>query len=205
MINFAWKVETKDNICPAAPRVSLPELFWVMLKIGTFTIGGGYAMLLMIQQEVTRRRWISEEEFPDLIALSQAAPGLLAVNISIFAGYKLRGVAGAIVATLGSCFSPFIIILCIALFFSGYADNPYVVRAFKGMRPAVVALIAVPMVKMARNSCKVWWQWVIAATALGAVAFLDFSPVYILLTTIVLGIAFAYFTGVRSGKNPGAR
>ncbi len=174
-----------------APRVSLWELFWVMFKIGAFTVGGGYAMLLVIQRELTSRKWISEEDFPDLIALSQAAPGLLAVNISIFAGYKVRGNAGAVVATLGSCMPPFLIILIIAAVFGGYADNPYVVKAFKGMRPAVVALIAVPMIKMARAGCKAWWQWAVAAVALALVAFLEVSPVYILVVVIVIGVMFA--------------
>ena len=172
-------------------KISLWQLFWVMAKIGSFTIGGGYAMLLMIQKDITSRGWISEEEFPDLIALSQAAPGLLAVNISIFTGYRLRGTAGAIVATIGSCMPPFLIILAIALFFSGYADEPIVRQAFAGMRPAVVALIAVPMIKMARTSCRQWWQWLIAAVVIALVTFLKLSPVYILVCVIAVSLAVA--------------
>lgn len=173
-------------------KISLWELFFIMAKIGAFTIGGGYAMILLIQKELTSRGWISDEEFPDLIALSQAAPGLLAVNISIFAGYRLRGVPGAIVATLGSCMPPFLIILGIALFFSDYANEPHVQRVFAGMRPAVVALIAVPMVKMARNSCKKWWQWIITAAAMALVALLKVSPVYILISVIVISLALTF-------------
>jgi len=174
-------------------KVSLWSIFIVMLKIGAFTIGGGYAMLLMIEKELTGRKWIPEDEFTDLIALSQAAPGLLAVNISIFAGYRLRGVPGAIIATIGSCMAPFIIILLIAAIFSDYADNPVVLRVFAGMRPAVVALIAVPMITMARKGCKVWWQWLLAAAALCAVAFLKVSPVYVLLVVIVVSAAIIYY------------
>lgn len=142
-------------------------------------------MVLIIEKEVTERGWISREEFPDILALAQTAPGLLAVNISIFAGYKIRGVKGAIVATLGSCIAPFAIILAVAMFFSGYKDNPYVVKAFMGMRPAVVALIAVPMVKMARKSNHNIWAWLISAAAMILVAFLKVSPFYILLVTII--------------------
>lgn len=171
--------------------VSLWRIFWVMAKIGAFTIGGGYAMILIIQREITSRGWISEEEFPDLIALSQAAPGLLAVNISIFSGYRMRGVPGAIVATLGSCMPPFLIVLAIALFFSGYANEPAVQKVFAGMRPAVVALIAVPMIKMARSSCKRWWQWMLAVAALALVAFLHISPIYILLVVIIISVSAA--------------
>lgn len=173
-------------------KVPLWRLFLAMAKIGTFTIGGGYAMILIIQNEISKRGWLSEEEFPDLIALSQAAPGILAVNISIFTGYRLRGIPGAVAATLGSCLPPFLIVLAIALFLSGYADQPMVQKAFAGMRPAVVALIAVPMVKMARNSCKRWWQWGITAAAMALVAFLHVSPIYILIVVIVLGFALAY-------------
>ncbi len=174
-------------------NITLWSIFLVMAKIGTFTIGGGYAMILIIQKELTSRGWIDEEEFPDLIALSQAAPGLLAVNISIFAGFRMRGIPGAVAATLGSCMGPFLIILAIALFFSGYADNTYVQRVFAGMRPAVVSLIAVPMIDMARKGCKKWWQWIILAAAAAAAALLKISPVYILLVTIVvsLGVSLA--------------
>lgn len=174
-------------------RISLRELFLVMAKIGAFTIGGGYAMILVIQKEITSRGWISENEFPNLIALSQAAPGLLAVNISIFTGYRLRGVPGAIAATLGSCLPPFLIVLAIALFFSGYADDPTVRKVFAGMRPAVVALIAAPMINMARTSCRRWWQWILAALALILTAFLRISPVYILITVIVFSFATAKY------------
>lgn len=182
-------------------KISLWDLFLVMAKISAFTIGGGYAMILLIQKEVTSRGWISDEEFPDLIALSQAAPGLLAVNISIFTGYKLRGNAGSVVATLGSCLPPFAIILAIAAFFSSFADNPYVIKAFSGMRPAVAALIAVPMIKMARRSCRKYWQWIIAAAALCTVAFMKISPVYILLVSITASIAIAYALEKRNGTS----
>ncbi len=148
-------------------------------------------MLLPIQKEITSRGWISEEEFADLIALSQAAPGLLAVNISIFSGYRVRGVPGAVAATLGSCLSPFIIILLVAVFFTGIADEPVVQAVFKGMRPAVVALIAVPMIKMARSGCRRWWQWILLCAAMAAVALLHISPVYILICVIAVSLAVA--------------
>ncbi len=150
-------------------------------------------MLLMIQKEITSRGWISEEEFPDLVALSQAAPGLLAVNISIFTGYRLRGVPGAVVATLGSCLPPFLIILAIAAIFSGYADNPAIERIFRGMRPAVVALIAVPMVKMALGSCRRWWQLILAAASLTAVALLKISPINILIITVIASLSLSFW------------
>ena len=173
--------------------VSLWQIFAVFAKIGAFTIGGGYAMIPIIQDEMSRRGWISEDELPDIVALSQSAPGVMAVNISIFAGYRLRGVKGSIAATLGSITPSFCIILAIAMVFTSFKDNPWVVKAFKGIRPAVIALIAVPMVNMAKKCCKAWWAWALAIGALILVAFLDVSPIYILLCVIAVAFGFTYY------------
>ena len=168
--------------------VPLWQIFLVFAKIGSFTIGGGYAMIPLIRDELVKRGWLSEEELPDIIALAQSAPGVLAVNMSIFAGHKMRGVKGSIAATLGSALPSFLIILLIAMVFTGYQDNPVVIRIFKGIRPVVVSLILVPMINMARKGNKTWWAWVISAVTLFLVSFLGFSPIYILLTLIVLAV-----------------
>lgn len=174
-------------------KVSLWQIFTVFAKIGAFTIGGGYAMIPIIQAEMSRRGWIPEEDLPDIVALSQSAPGVMAVNISIFAGHKLRGVKGSIAATLGSITPSFLIILAIAVFFTAFKDNPWVERTFKGIRPVVISLIAVPMVNMARKSCKSWWAWLLAIAALVLVAFLNVSPIYIILCVLVIGFSVTYF------------
>ena len=174
-------------------QVPLWQIFAVFAKIGAFTIGGGYAMIPIIQDEMSRRGWISDEELPDIVALSQSAPGVLAVNISIFAGYRLRGVKGSIAATLGSVTPSFCIILAIAMLFTSFKDNPWVVKAFKGIRPVVISLIAVPMINMAKKCCKTWWAWLLAVAALVLVAFLNVSPIYILLVVIVLFFSITYF------------
>lgn len=149
-------------------------------------------MILIIQRELTSRGWIKEEDFADLIAMSQAAPGLLAVNISIFTGFRLRGIPGAVTATIGSCIAPFLIVLSIALFFSDFANAEPVRRVFSGMRPAVVALIAVPMLRMLKNACKEWWHWLLAASAMILVAVLRLSPVYLLCTVIAVSLALSF-------------
>ena len=174
-------------------KVSLWQIFAVFAKIGAFTIGGGYAMIPIIQDEMARRGWISEEELPDIVALSQSAPGVLAVNISIFAGYRLRGVKGSIAATLGSITPSFLMILAIAMLFTAFKDNPWVIKAFKGIRPVVIALIAVPMINMAMKCCKSWWAWLLAVAALVLVAFLNVSPIYILLCVIVVSFSYTYY------------
>ena len=178
--------------------VSLWNIFLVFAKIGSFTIRGGYAMIPLIRDELVKRGWLSEEELPDIVALAQSAPGVLAVNMSIFAGYKMRGLKGSIAATLGSALPSFLIILMIAMLFTGYQDNPVVIRIFKGIRPVVVSLIAVPMINMARKGNKTWWAWLISFVVLFLVAFMNFSPIYILLVLIVLALCFTLIKERRS-------
>ena len=174
-------------------KVSLWEIFTVFAKIGAFTIGGGYAMIPIIQAEMSKRGWISDDELPDIVALSQSAPGVMAVNISIFAGHKLRGIKGSIAATLGSILPSFLAILAIAVFFTAFKDNPWVERAFRGIRPVVISLIAVPMVNMAKKACRSWWAWLLAIGSLVLVAFLNVSPIYIILCVLILGFSVTYY------------
>lgn len=174
------------------------QIFSTFAKIGAFTIGGGYAMIPIIQKEVVEKKgWIREQDFLDVLAISQSAPGILAVNISIFLGYRLRGVKGSIVATLGSTLPSFTIILLIAMFFAGYQDNETVIKIFKGIRPVVVSLIAVPMINMAKKArLNIYTGALAVATAL-LVVFLKVSPLYILL---VVGVVFTALTVGRKGK-----
>lgn len=168
------------------------QIFTSFAKIGAFTLGGGYAMIPIIQKDVVeKKKWIEEQDFMDVIAISQSAPGLLAVNISIFLGYRLRGVKGSLVATLGSILPSFIIILLIAMFFSGYQDNPTVIKIFKGMRPVVVALIAVPVISMAQKAKLNMYTAALAVATTLLIVFGSVSPVYILLA---VGIGFAVMT-----------
>ena len=181
--------------------VSLWRIFLVFAKIGAFTIGGGYAMIPLIRDEMVKRGWMSDEELPDIIAMAQSAPGVLAVNMSIFVGHKLCGVKGSIVATLGSVLPSFISILLIAMIFTNFRDNPVVERIFKGIRPVVVSLIAVPMINMARKNNKTWWAWAISAATLFLVAFLSFSPIYILLVLIVVSASVAVIRNKKEARD----
>jgi len=128
------------------------RLLYTYLKIGTFTLGGGYAMLPLIEKEVVdRHHWIDSKEFINMIALAQAAPGLIAVNSAIFIGKKIYGWRGVIACILGAILPSIVIILLIAMFFKEIKDNPTVEAIFRGIRPAVVALIAATVVKLARK------------------------------------------------------
>ena len=167
------------------------EAFGIFFKIGAFTIGGGYAMVPLIENEiVTKRNWISKDDFIDLLAIAQSAPGILAVNISIFIGYKLRGIWGSLVTALGTVLPSFVIILAIAMFFHNFKDNPIVERIFKGIRPAVVALIAAPTFSMAK-SAKVnrYTLWIPVVSAL-LIWLLGFSPIWIIIAAGVGGFCW---------------
>ena len=180
--------------------VSLWKIFLIFGKIGAFTIGGGIPMIAAIKSELVERKWLEEEEFTDIIALAQSAPGLFAVNISILTGHKLRGTRGSIVATIGSCLPPFLIILAIAMFFTTFKDNEYIIRAFKGIRPVVVALIGVPMITMIRTTKMRWWSWVIVISTMALVCFMKVSPIYILICVIVMAMAISWWND-RKGKD----
>ena len=127
--------------------------FRTFFRIGLFTIGGGYAMIPLIEADVVdKNKWVAREDFLDLMAIAQSCPGIFAVNMSIFIGYKLKGVPGSVVCALGTILPSFLIILGIALFFQQFRDNETVQRIFKGIRPAVVALIAAPTFKMGKSA-----------------------------------------------------
>lgn len=192
---------SEETLNASKEEVSLWQIFTVFAKIGAFTIGGGYAMIPLIRDEMIKRDWMTDEELPDIIAMAQSAPGVLAVNMSIFVGHKLHGVKGGVVATLGSVLPSFITILLIAMIFTNFRDNPVVERIFKGIRPVVVSLIAVPMINMARKNNKTWWAWAISIVTLFLVAFLSFSPIYILLVLIVVSASVAVIKNKKEAKN----
>ena len=151
-------------------------------------------MIAAIKSELVERKWLKDEDFIDIITLAQTAPGLFAANIAILTGNKLRGTKGSVVATIASCLPPFLIILLIAIFFTGFKDNEYVIRAFKGIRPVVVALIGVPMIDMVKATKMRWWSWAIVIASLTLVCFLKVSPIYIIICVIVISLAVAYYT-----------
>lgn len=167
------------------------EAFAIFFKIGLFTIGGGYAMVPLIQNEIVeKKRWISKEDFIDLLAIAQSAPGVFAVNIAIFIGYKLRLKKGAVVMTIGTVLPSFIIILAIALFFQQFKSYEIVEKIFKGIRPAVVALIAVPTFTMAKSvKLNRYSVWIPIVSAL-LIYLLGVSPIYIIILSGTLGFLY---------------
>ncbi|MBQ6724284.1 MAG: chromate transporter [Paludibacteraceae bacterium] len=188
------------------------QLFWTYLKIGTFTLGGGYAMLPLIQREVVDRKgWIDEEEFLNMIALAQAAPGLIAVNSAIFIGWRIGGWRGVAGAVLGAVLPSFLIILAIAMVFRDWKELPAVEAAFKGIRPAVVALIAAPLFKLAKSAMKSTGHraqntarnalFLLVSLAAALLIWLGHvNPVWVILATILLTLCFIFLSSYRSSK-----
>lgn len=169
-------------------------LFKTFVKIGAFTLGGGYAMIPIIEAEVVdRHKWIDKDEFLDLIAIAQSCPGVFAVNISIFIGYKLRGVRGAICTAMGASLPSFLIILLIAMFFHSLMDVPWIAAMFNGIRPAVVALIAVPTFNLAKSagiSLVNCWIPIISALLIWAIGV---NPIFIIIAAGIGGYIYGQF------------
>ncbi|WP_369806268.1 chromate transporter [Fibrobacter sp. UWEL] len=172
-------------------------MFLTFFKIGLFTIGGGYAMIPLIEAEIIeKKKWVGKEEFLDLMAVAQSCPGVFAINISIFIGYRLRKVRGAVLCCMGTALPSFIIILLIALFFHQFKDNEIVAAAFRGIRPAVVALIAVPTFNLAKKAkLNRYTFWVPIVSAL-LIWLLGVSPVLIIIAAGVVG----YLVGRRGTR-----
>ncbi len=158
------------------------DMFITFFKIGAFTIGGGFAMIPIIQREIVKKRgWIDEGEFLDAIALSQSSPGPIAVNISIITGYRLKGFKGALACTLGTIVPSFLIILLIATVFFQYRNNPIIEKVFLGVRPAVVALISSAVYQLIIQSKFGYKRMLLLFLVVLITIFFNISPVYLIL------------------------
>ena len=177
------------------------QSFITFFKIGLFTIGGGYAMIPLIENEVVdKKMWIKKEDFLDLLALAQTAPGIFAVNIAIFIGYKLKKFWGAFVMTLGTILPSFMIILAIALFFRQFQHLEIVEKIFKGIRPGVVALIAAPTFKMAKTAhINIYNIWIPIVSAL-LIWLLGVSPIYIIILSGLGGYIYGKYINKEGDK-----
>ena len=176
----------------AEAKVSCMLLFWTFAKIGAFTFGGGWAMIGIIERAVVdKRHWLERTEFLDLLAVAQSLPGILAVNIAVVVGDKLRSLKGSLAASAGTIMPCFLIILAIAMFLTPetITGNPVLSAIFKGIRPVVVALIIAPVVTTARASGIGWrLAWIPAAVALliwSKIPFLSNPILYIVLGGLV--------------------
>lgn len=158
------------------------DMFSTFLKIGAFTFGGGFAMIPIIQSEIVEnRKWISDEEFMDAISIAQASPGPIATNVSIFIGYKIKGLVGALVCLMGTTLPSVVIILVIAKYFYQFRGNAIVEKIFLGIRPAVVALILAAVYQITYKSRLGYDKIIVGLLAALVIVFLKISPVYLVI------------------------
>lgn len=175
-------------------RASLFQLFTTFFKIGCFTFGGGWAMISIIEREIVdKHRWINREEFLDLLAVAQSLPGILAVNISVAVGDRVRGRIGSISSALGTILPSFLIILAIAIFLTPETinGNPVLVKIFKGIRPAVVALIVAPVLTSAKSAginIKTVWIPVVVALVIWSKVPVISNPILWIVVGAIGGI-----------------
>lgn len=166
----------------------LLKFFLTCNKIGAFTLGGGYAMIPIMEREfVDNNKWMDKQEFMDIMVVAQTTPGIFAIDMASHIGYKLRGVWGGIVGAVGIALPSIIAIIIIAMFFRTFKDNPYVAKFFLGVRPAVVALIAAPCFKMAQTAnitLRTLWIPVVCCLL---ISILGVSPILIIIAAGVAG------------------
>ncbi|TCM86201.1 chromate transporter [Paenibacillus sp. BK033] len=167
----------------------LAQLFWVFVRIGPSTFGGGYAMMPVIEREVVnKRQWIAEKELADVVSLAGSAPGGVGVNAAAFIGYRKAGVPGAAMAVIGVTLPTFIIIIALSLFYLKFQDNPKVVAALKGIHGAVVALIVMSAYRMAKAAIFDKTTLIMLVFALLILLALPLTPLYIVAAGILAGI-----------------
>ncbi|MBS4025493.1 MAG: chromate transporter [Clostridia bacterium] len=170
------------------------QLFKTFFKIGAFTFGGGYAMLPIIQRElVNNKKYITNEEFMDAIAVAQASPGPVSVNTSIYVGYKIKGLKGALACALGAVLPSFFIILVIAMFLFKFRSNSVIEKIFMGIRPAVVALILSAVYTMWSKSRKTYIKLFTSIVTVLLIVFLGISPVLIVIAGAIISVIYHRF------------
>lgn len=172
------------------------DLFLTFARIGGLTFGGGYAMLPIIQKEVVdKRKWATEEEVMDYYAIGQCTPGVIAVNTATFIGYKLKGIIGGIIATLGVIFPSIVIITIIATFISNFADLEIVNQAFAGIRVCVCILIINAVIKLGKSSIIDTASFLIFLLVFIVSAFFDISPIIAVLASGFTGWFIKFIGG----------
>ena len=169
----------------------LIKLFWAFLKIGTFSFGGGYAMLPFIQKEVVESNgWISMSEFTDIIGISQMTPGPVAINSATFVGYKIDGVLGSIFATLGVVTTSFILVTIISKILNKFKGSEVIKGALLGMRPVLIALIIYAFIDLAKE-VYIDLKSIIITLIIGVILLSKkVHPILVIVIAAVLGLIF---------------
>ena len=177
-------------------RVSLWQLFFTFFKTGLFTFGGGYAMISILEEElVTNKKWITTQDMLDMLVIAESTPGVIAVNTATSVGYRVRGVLGAILATLGVVLPSFLIITALTFFINEFSDNPWYQAAFTGIQACVTILIINAFVKLVKQVERSWFSIVLLIAAFAVAVFTDFDVIFIILIGGVLGVVYTLIKG----------
>ena len=167
------------------------DIFILFFKIGAFTIGGGYAMLSLIEDEiVNKKNWLEKEEFVDGMAIAQSIPGVLAVNISLITGYKIAGFSGMFAGMLGAVLPSFFIVLFLSQILLAIGNHPIVVAIFNGIKPAIAALILISVYRIAKSANINRYTFIFPIIIAILIRYFGVSPIIIILATMILGNIF---------------
>ena len=176
----------------------LLQLFITFMKIGTFTFGGGYAMIPLIQREtVVKRKWVDDEDILNIVAIAESTPGPIAINTSTFVGYRVGGFWGAVVGTAGMILPSFVIILAISFVLKRFQDIQIVKYAFNGIRAGVLALIIRALWLMYKNVKKSAVTYIVMAAAFVLCAFADVNVIIVIACCALFGLITSY---IKTGK-----
>ncbi len=184
----------------------LLKLFFIMMKIGLFTFGGGYAMIALLENEfVSKRHWIDNNEFSDMIAIAESTPGPIAINSATFIGYKQGGILGSVVSTVGVCIPSFVIIYLISLFFDAFLKIKWVAAAFKGIQVGVIFLILSSGIKMLIKLPKTITNiFIVIATFICMILFsifaVNFSSIFYILISASIGLMIFLINKIKNFK-----
>jgi len=171
----------------------LIKIFFIFFRIGALTIGGGYAMIPVIHKElVDREKIVTEDEFLDYIAVAQSIPGIIAVNVSTFIGYKLHGVLGAIVICLAVVLPSFLIIIALANVLMLYRDSTFIVKSFSGIRPAVIGIMIFSIYKLSKPLDKNMFSIGIIIATIAAILVFNIHPIIALILSGGIGVIYGY-------------
>lgn len=184
-------------------KLSIKEyiiMFFSFFKIGAFTFGGGYAMIPLIEKEVVEeKQWLTKNEFMDALVVAQSLPGALAVNTSIFVGYRIAKIKGGITAMLGTILPSIMIIIAVALFLVDFRNNKYVSLAFKGINGAVPILVLVAIISLSKSFEKTTKNIIMCVSMCILLIFFNLSPIL----AILIGICYGLICCVEKGEKKG--
>lgn len=174
-------------------KVNLWNIFITFFKIGAFTFGGGYAMISILEEDlVNNKKWITSADMLDMLVIAESTPGVIAVNTATSVGYKLRGVLGALIATLGVVLPSFLIICGLSFAIDAVADNTWYKAAFSGVQACVTVLIVNAFVKMGKQLKRDWFSAVLLVAAFAVALFTDFDVIFLILIGGALGVAYVF-------------